>query len=62
MLQHRLKRHLRGCMNREHLFLHDELVESYKEVFYSHYSAKTRDVRKAAHMKFFDAVSGFVWG
>jgi len=55
MLQHRLKRHLRGCMNREHLFLHDEVVESYKDVFYSHYSAKTRDVRKAAHMKFFDA-------
>lgn len=55
MLQHRLKRHLRGCMNREHLFLHDELVESYKELFYSHYSAKTRDVRKAVHVKYFDA-------
>lgn len=55
MLQHQLKRVLRGCLNSEHLYLHDELVESYKELFYSHYTGATRDVRKAAHMRMFDA-------
>jgi|UniRef100_A0A7S4G9Z0 hypothetical protein len=54
MLQLRLKRQLRGCFNTEHLFLHDELVESYRETFYSHYTQTQRDVRKCAHIKYFD--------
>jgi hypothetical protein len=54
MLQTRVKRLFRGNLNTEHIYLFHDLVESYKETFYSHHTRATRDVRKAAHMKYFD--------
>jgi len=56
MLQHLLKRHLRGVLDNEHKYMVDEAVESYKEIFYNHYRGKTRDVRKVIHLKLFDGL------
>nr|6TDU_A Chain A, ATPTB1 [Euglena gracilis]6TDU_a Chain a, ATPTB1 [Euglena gracilis]6TDV_A Chain A, ATPTB1 [Euglena gracilis]6TDV_a Chain a, ATPTB1 [Euglena gracilis] len=57
MLQHRLKRHLRGTLNNEHRLMLDEVTESYKEIFYSHYTGQLRDVRKCAHLRLYDGTS-----
>jgi hypothetical protein len=54
MLQTRIKRLYRGHMNTEHIWLYAELVESYKETFYSYKTGEQRDVRKAEHLKYFD--------
>eukprot|EP00906_Rhabdomonas_costata_P018985 RCo027646 len=56
MLQYRLKRLYRGSGNLEYSFLHAEVVESYKETFYSHLTRQTRDVRKAEHLNLFDPI------
>eukprot|EP01010_Urceolus_cornutus_P003852 NODE_568_length_1528_cov_292.899256_g429_i0.p1 GENE.NODE_568_length_1528_cov_292.899256_g429_i0~~NODE_568_length_1528_cov_292.899256_g429_i0.p1 ORF type:complete len:495 (+),score=127.94 NODE_568_length_1528_cov_292.899256_g429_i0:60-1487(+) len=54
LLQARMKKLVRGYGDMEDATFNDSIIESYKETFYSHYTGKVRDVRKAFQLRDFN--------